>query len=509
MTTLFFIIYWIGWYCGISMLLVKSGVDKRKAWIPIYNTWIIVVLCKRKKIWFWLQLIPIVGQFITLWITIIWVMHFNKISLISHILVCVVPFIYLPYIAKDPKTAFKGHDFFLSYKKSKAREWVDSIVFATIAATIIRTFLFEAYVIPSGSMEKTLMINDFLFVDKLAYGPRIPSTPLSFPFVHNTMPFNNYTASYLTWIELSYRRIKGFSQVKRNDVVVFNFPEGDTIINEPGYLSLNPYYDVLRLDYNNNRDQLLSEHQILVHPYDKTDNYIKRCVAIGGDTLQVIQSVLYINHQPAYVPPQSLMEYDVETMATLNIDDIQNKLGMTIVMNPNTNRLEDGEGNFVQLDNTHYIINLTSGERTWLQNIPNVKSVRPHVIVGLENRMFPFDTTHYKWDLDNYGPIYIPKKGQPIHLTSENIALYYRLITNYEGNDLVEKDSLFYINGVATNTFTPKYNYYWMMGDNRHESQDSRFWGFVPEKDIVGRAWFIWFSTKNGIRWNRMFTMIR
>jgi len=215
--------------------LKKQALKHGKLFIPFYNTWIIVNICGIKKYWFWLQFIPIAGQFITIWIIIIFVMHFGKLTFLQHAAAVFIPFIYLPYLGFSKEVRWGGSDVLKRYKKSAAREWADAAVFAIVAATLIRTFIFEAYTIPSGSMEKTLLINDFLFVNKMSYGPRLPVTPLSFPFVHNTLPGMPTTPSYLKWIQLPYKRLPGYTPIKQNDVVVFNFPEGDTIINLPDY----------------------------------------------------------------------------------------------------------------------------------------------------------------------------------------------------------------------------------------------------------------------------------
>lgn len=495
-----FILGTIGWHIGIYGMLKKAGVEGRKALIPIYNTWCIVEVCGIKRFWFWLQFIPIVGQFITIWITIIFSMHFGKMGLIEHTLVVFVPFIYLPYLGFDKKVRWGGKNALKYYKKSAAREWADAAVFAVVAATIIRTFIFEAYTIPSESMEKTLLVSDFLFVNKLSYGPRLPMTPLSFPFVHNTMPFSETTPSYLKWIQLPYRRLPGFTEINRNDVVVFNVPAADTIINEPDFGSKQLYYDVLREYYHGDRDALLAEHpNILVHPMDKTDNYIKRCTGVPGDDIQVINGVLYVNKKPAFVAPESQTDYYVPQSKFNSIDELNEKAGIEGTPADGQVRLDPVQGST--------IINMTPGEKEKVEKYIGAK-VTP-ALFRVDDRVFPFTDSSANWTRDNYGPLHIPKKGEVITLNAANIALYRRLITVYEGNALTEENGKYLINGKETTAYTTKYNYYWMMGDNRHRSQDSRFWGFVPETNIVGRASLIWFSWSNGPRWNRFFKSIK
>ena len=235
MGLILFIIGPIGWHLGMYGMFKKAGIEPWKALVPFYNTWQIIGKTNIRRYWFWLQLIPIAGQFITIWITIIWVMHFKRVNLVDHTLTVFFPFLYFPYLGFSEKEKWYGGEVLKHYHKPASREWIDAGVFAIVAATIIRTFVFEAYVIPTGSMEKTLHINDLLFVNKMSYGARIPQTPLWFPFVHNTMPFSKTMPSYIKSVQLPYIRLPAFTEVKRNDVVVFNFPEGDTIINLPDY----------------------------------------------------------------------------------------------------------------------------------------------------------------------------------------------------------------------------------------------------------------------------------
>jgi signal peptidase I len=507
MGILLVILYWLGWHIGIYALLKKAGVESKKAIIPIYNTWEVVKLCKLKKVWFWIQLIPIVGQFVTLWISIIFVMHFKKVSLIPHTLTVIVPFIYLPYLGFSKETKWHGSNALEHYHKPVVREWIDAAVFAVVAATIIRTFLFEAYVIPTGSMEKTLLVNDFLFVDKVTYGARIPLTPLSFPFVHNTMPGSVTTPSYVQWISLDYYRLPKFRDVKRNDVVVFNFPAGDTIINSPEFGSKVPYYDVLREKFNGDRTKfnewLTGEGlSLLVHPIDKTDNYIKRCVGVPGDIIQVKNSQLWVNGQPAFVAANAQTEYIVVTNGTpIPESFFHDNLGINIA------EPTEDVGVLTNSPNT-YSINMTAEAANSLRKLPMVKSVELYsdTTVG---RTFPFDITHYPWTMDNFGPLTIPKKGDVVQINDNTIELYRRLICTYEHNSLDKKNGQYLINGSVATSYTIKQDYYWMMGDNRHRSQDSRFWGYVPETHIVGRAALIWFSYDKSIRWNRLFNLIK
>ena len=502
MGLILFIIGVIGWHLGMYGMFKKAGIEPWKALVPFYNTWLIVEKTKIRKYWFWFQLIPIAGQFITIWITIIFVMHFKKVSLIDHTATVLFPFIYFPYLGFSVKEKYYGGEILQHYHKPASREWIDAGVFAIVAATIIRTFVFEAYVIPTGSMEKTLLINDFLFVNKMSYGARIPQTPLSFPFVHNTMPFSLTTPSYIKSVQLPYKRLPAFTEVKRNDVVVFNFPAGDTIINLPDYGSKRPYYDELRFQFKGDREALMAQFPILVHPMDKTDNYIKRCVAISGDVLQVKNGSLFINNQPAFVPAGSQTEYLVETNGTNFTDEFfKTELGID-VENP------DDQIRSVGNKPGTMVINMTAAEAEVVKKQPNVKSITPYS----DNQIgatFPNDEVNYAWTVDNYGPLKIPKKGDVLPLTAQTIALYRRLIITYEHNTLDEINGKYILNGKEATSYTTKQNYYWMMGDNRHRSQDSRYWGFVPETHVVGKASLIWFSWNNGPRWKRLFNGIK
>jgi signal peptidase I len=374
-------------------------------------------------------------------------------------------------------------------RKSAVREWLDAAIFAIIAATLIRTFIFEAYTIPTPSMEKTLLVNDFLFVSKISYGPRIPNTPLAVPFTHHTLPGTKYTKAYSEAVHWSYKRLPGFTDIKRNDVVVFNFPEGDTVALEQQDQS---YYGLVR---SLGRDAVWESYHVTARPVDKRENYIKRCVAEAGDTLSIKDGVVFVNSKQAAIPPESERRYIVQTNGDpLNPDRLE-ELNMTA--NPDAT-----------LSAGLFLYNLTPGNVATLKNFSVVKSIKPYF--SGEQSVFPYDTAHYHWTEENFGPLYIPKKGATVKLDSANIAIYDRVIRVYEGNTLEAKNGQFYINNKPADSYTFKMNYYWMMGDNRNNSLDSRYWGFVPEDHVVGKAWLIWMSYGNGsIRWSRLFRTIK
>ncbi len=374
-------------------------------------------------------------------------------------------------------------------------EWVNAIIFATVVATLIHIFFFQMYVIPSSSMEKSLLVGDYLYVSKVTYGPQMPNTPLSFPFVHHTMPFSSTKKSFSEAIKWPYKRLKGLRNIERNDVVVFNFPAGDTVLLENQAVT---YYDVLRdyqLEYGQQRgrQELESNYTIISRPVDKRENYIKRCVALPNDTVQIIDGDLYVNDQPQAPVAEKQYCYTIRTSSPLSAYAIE-KLGITEL---------SGSGN-------HYFSPLTDSMVETLLAMDNVISVERYSATDMA---FPHNGNG--WTADNFGPLWIPAKGSTIELNSDTWPYYERVIDVYEDNDVEVRNGEYFINGEKADNYTFKMDYYWMMGDNRHNSADSRYWGFVPEDHIVGKASFIWLSLdKNksfpaNIRWDRLFNKVR
>jgi len=373
--------------------------------------------------------------------------------------------------------------------------WVEAIVFAVVAATLIRTYFVEMYVIPSGSMEKTLLVGDCLGVSKVAYGPRMPNTPLSVPFVHNVSPLDPSKKSYVEWIKRPYKRLAGLDTIERGDVVVFNCPEGDTVA------LISPQSNYYQLVRTYGREAVLGQSPIMVHPVDKKDNYIKRAVAIHGDTLQLTGGTLSVNGVVVPLEPYAEMFYNVTGD------------GLTAGYFESIGVQRDEIGYDASLGIWQLPLYEEQLER--LRTSGKADAVSRVVIDTVDPDIFPHDTVRYAWSLDDFGPLWVPERGVTVALTPDNLPLYERIIKNYEGHDLQVRDGVIYIDGREADSYTFAMDYYFMMGDNRHQSLDSRFFGFVPEDHVVGRAWFILFSTDKGrpfpgnIRFGRIFNVIR
>lgn len=382
--------------------------------------------------------------------------------------------------------------------------WIEAIVFAVIAASLIHIYVFQMYRIPTSSMEKTLLVGDYLCVSKLAYGPRMPMTPLSVPLVHNKMPFAPTKKSYSEAIRSPYKRLAGCGTVQRNDIVVFNFPAGDTVLLQQPNAT---YYDVLyeyQRQYGEQRGRELLNRQFTVisHPVDKREHYVKRCVGLPGDTLQVRHGELFINGQRAEDAPGRQYNYFVRTTGTPISNHTFEELGIA------------KDDILFDYASQTYLLPLTDAHVETLRGMANIASIERYEAQGGYHYIFPNDDA-YAWNEDNFGPLWIPSAGSTVELTLENLPLYRRIIKNYEGNELEVRDGVIYINGEAADSYTFAMDYYFMMGDNRHKSADSRFWGFVPENHIVGKPVVIGYSTdkdKSGlgkIRWDRIFRIPR
>jgi len=480
----------------------KAG---RKAWetlIPFYNIYVLLLIIKKPKWWYAMLMFPFINVFVYMLMLVEVAKCFNKFGLGEQFLAVVVPFIYLPYLGFNEDEKFVDPDNRPEIKKGVVREWVDAIIFAVVAASIIRTFLLEAYTIPTSSMEKSMLVGDYLFVSKITYGPKVPNTPLAFPFVHHTLPLTTSTKSYVEWLSFPFYRFPGIGDVERNDAVVFNYPEGDTV--STAFQSNRSYYSLVR-QYGRNRVWTDKRNfgDIVVRPVDKRENYVKRCIGLPGDTLQIIDRQVYIDGEKAINPEKLQYQYIVKTDGSSINSRILDRLDIT----EGTRTAVPGQFVFV----------LTNEAKSELEKLPIVKSV--DVISEPRNtwspEIFPHDKS-FAWNKDNFGPIYIPAKGVSIPLDASNIAIYKRLIETYEGNSIAINGNQIIINGQEVTEYTPTMNYYWMMGDNRHNSADARFWGFVPEDHVVGTPEFIWLSLDGNkgwldgkIRWSRLFSLVK
>ena len=387
-------------------------------------------------------------------------------------------------------------------EKSRGRKvamgWLDDIVFAVVLVTFLNIFFIQAFKIPSSSMESSLLTGDYLFVSKTAYGPKLPQTPISVPFVHNTMPISGKD-SYSTALQFGYKRLKGFGRVKRDDYVVFCFPHGDTVLSKA---PAEDYYTHVRMT---SREYAVKTYGPLkVRPVDKKDHYVKRCVAVAGDTLAVVDGWVQVNGVPQERFPGIQNTYQVVTSGSPINSVVLREMGFNV-----------SEIWYSQTLPGYPALPLTDERLEKIKALANVVSVAPNVdrfppdYPDSEAMLFPFVQTG--WTRDNYGPLWIPAKGESVQLTADNLPLYRRIIEVYEGNTLeVTEDGGFVINGTPTDTYTFQMDYYFMMGDNRHNSLDSRYWGFVPEDHIVGKPRVIWMSTDpnlkfpRNIRWKRL-----
>ena len=437
----------------------------------------------------------------------------------------VIPFIYDVYITKKIRWQWwkdaEGPTRFIM-------SWVDALVFALVAVYFINQFFFQNYVIPSSSLEKSLLTGDYLFVSKVSYGPRIPQTPLTMPLTQHTLPLIG-TKSYIEWPHWDYRRVKGLGKVELNDIVVFNYPAGDTICTELKYQTeyyrmcydfgkeiymqnhppfnmndlnkvqqyelFQEVYDLGRSYVANNPNEFGS---IDARPTDRRENYVKRCVGLPGQTLQIKNRIVYLDGRPNKQPDNVQYNYKVKLKEYMP-DALMEELGISMEDLTSLNRC---------------------GSMPLTEKAAKALAAQKDVVesVALDTQeetgdLYPLNAWT-GWTRDNYGPLWIPKKGASIKLTMDNIAIYERPIRVYEGNELTVRNGQIYINGELSDSYTFKLDYYWMMGDNRHNSADSRYWGFVPEDHIVGKPIFIWWSSDpdrkgfSGIRWSRLFNLV-
>ena len=397
----------------------------------------------------------------------------------------------------------------------KVMSWVDAIVYALVLVYFIFIYIGQNYQIPSSSLEKSLLVGDYLWVNKMIYGPRVPNTPLHFPLAQNTLPILN-CKSYIDWPQWDYHRLAGIRQVERYDIVVFNFPAGDTValkVQNPDYYTLCAIEPGGREAIHRDKARY---GEVIYRPVDRRENYVKRAIGLPGETLKIIDNIIYINGQPLTEPEKVQYNYLIQTDGrALSASDWQ-QLGVnsddrySIPVQGNADRLGvlsvgltvNDDGSVPPI----YQAPLTKAMVATAISMPQISKV---VKVPTNEVMNVYPISHdYGWTRSDYGEIWIPKRGETIELTLDNLPLYERPIRNYEGNTLAVADSTIYINGEAATSYTFKMDYYWMMGDNRDNSADSRYWGFVPEDHIVGAPIFILISfdkDKGGVRTERIF----
>lgn len=482
---LFFLLIQIIHVLGTWRLYKKAGRNPWEAAVPVYNAVILMKIIKRPWWWVILLFIPIVNliMFPVIWVETI--RSFGRTTMWETILVIVTLGLYIFYVNYAADVQYRA-DRSLQ-PGSAAGEWISSILFAVVAATIVHTYVMQPFTIPTSSLEKTLLVGDYLFVSKFHYGARTPITSVAFPMVHDTIPGLGIK-SYLNDPYIPYFRLPAFQNINRNDIVVFNWPV-DTV---------RQFFDRSGLRFDK--------------PIDKKSNYVKRAVGLPGDSLEIIDGKIHIDSKPLELPDRAKPQYSYSGRTKgqpLDAFTLYKMYGITdgFYYNPNTNQF------FIQA--------LSEEAYQRLKNNPNVASLQREIKPAgeMEQTIFP-NNRKKPWNRDNFGPIYIPKKGETVKLTLESFPYYRRIIETYEGlemgreNELSVNGTQVLLNGEPIDSYTFEQDYYFMMGDNRHNSEDSRYWGYVPENHIVGKPVFIWLSLDpnasgfNKIRWNRMFTTV-
>ena len=513
---IFLIVYYLLLSISLFMIFPKCGQKAIHGLIPGYNFVIWAKIVGRKP-WhaLWL-LVPIVSFFIYFGLVIDLARSFNRLTFLDSTLAVLFAPFYFMFLAKSEQEKYVGPTVILEreykekiqqaekekneyllkklhaknpYKKSSGREWAEAAVFSIFVAAFIRMFMIEAFTIPTSSMEGSLLVGDYLFVSKMSYGVRMPQTVIQVPLLHNRIPFIN-RESYLKNPQLPYRRFFQRNEVQEGDLVVFNWPAGDSI-----YLTPNRSWSVNQIQLASPEEQAqFRNHPIIHRPMDKTDFYIKRCVGGPGSMFEMRNGYIYIDGEPVEEPEKLQFRYRVQSAAPISPTTFE--------------RLEVYMGDHIQPDIYHLDKQQVEALRS-LDNSITVERLDP--AVRNPHHLFPHDPENFPgFTWDDYGPIPIPAKGETVELDHSNIALYRRIINVYEDNDLEVRADGIYINGELATAYTFQQNYYWMVGDNRHNSEDSRVWGYVPEDHVVGKPLFIFFSTRNanmrdGIRWNRVF----
>lgn len=457
---------------------VKAGYKAWEAFVPVKNMLIALKIIKRPWWWVFLVYLPVIGNFVAIAMIYEWLhcfgYHKKRYTLFS----VVTLGLFLAYVMYQPQTKYIGRDEAVIKKNVSA--WISAVIFAVVAASAIHTYIIQPYTIPTSSLEKSLLVGDFLFVSKFHYGVRVPMTPLALPMVHDTIPVAG-VKSYFSKPQLPYLRLPALQKIKRNDIVVFNWPT-----------------DTVRFFRDNSK---MHFHK----PIDKKSNYVKRAVAVAGDTFEIKNGDIYINDVKEKYSVRTKLQYSylvkVKQGTSITNQWLYQHFGVT-------------DGALPMPDNVYFIRALTDEVAQKLSSLPEIEKIQRVVAENkYEERVFPH-SPNFAWNEDNYGPIEIPAQGKSVQISVENLPLYRRIIEVYENNSLKINGNDIFINGKKATSYTFQQDYYWMMGDNRHNSEDSRFWGFVPFDHIVGKPVLIWMSIDGNasgldkIRWNRLFTTV-
>jgi len=489
------IISLVGFQVGLWFIFIKAGEKSWKSLIPVYNFWVWLKVLSRPKWWMFFILFPFICFF--MFFLMVWktIRLFGKTSYKYLLPGTFFFFLYLPWLGISKKERYTKLESLPKFKKSNGRDWMDALIFAVAAAYILRCFLFELFAIPTSSMESSLMVGDYLAVDKISYGARVPMTPIAIPFVHHTIPLTKFTKSYVEWVKLPYMRFPKIHSVERGNAVVFNYSDGDTVVLEHQARS---YYAIVRefetYYPGRGREIVHKQFHVTARPVDKREFYVKRAIGLPGEKFEIIDTQVFIDDQPIKNPKRIQFHYSVTDPNGLGLNPKKRK-----ALNINEEDKSD----------IHYSLHPAQ-----IQEIEKMGMIVDKLVDKKGERsleVFPHDP-RYPWNKDFFGPIIIPQKGATVVLNDSTIVLYKQIIHNYELHNLQVKDGQIYIDGEIATEYTFAQDYYFMMGDNRHNSADSRFWGFVPEDHIAGKVWFVWLSLdkykslgEGKIRWNRMF----
>lgn len=520
-------------FFGLSKLFLKSGIDSWKAFVPIYNFYLLAKLLNKPSWWCLIMIVPGVNIIMYGVYGFNVARAFNKPSNQDLLFASILPYIFFVKLGYDDTAKFVGLSKFEIEPSKLIKNWVDPIIFAVIAASIIRGYFIEAFTIPTSSLEKSLMVGDFLFVNKFAYGPKIPQTPLSFPFAHHTLPFSETKKSYLEWIKLPYFRLPGFGSVKNNDIVVFNYPDGDTVaigdqnssyyeltrqlsylikrqdLNDGQVSKSDDFYYSKAWEYMNNSKNVFPWSnkpivEIVARPPDKREHYVKRCVGIAGDKFEVRNSDIYINDVLQAMPKKVQHYFLVKCSSRVFGEESNSSNGRISLTNSALLDKLDIYASEVSVeaiskDTIVYKLNMPADVADAVKKIPDVISViRKAEQKGYrEFTVFPHNNS-YAWNNDFFGPLIIPKAGMTLPIDTHNLCLYKKILDTYDDgiHQVISQNGQVLYDQKPINSYTFKQDYYFMMGDNRHNSADSRSWGMVPYDHIVGSPFFVWFSMK-------------